>query len=254
MGIQHLIISGGGINGLSFLGGLDYLVENEMLDDLKKITGSSVGSVIGLLYLIGIEPIEMGDMYHNYSWNEIMDPDLNIRVRNFSGIIRGYKIINILSDILKSNNINKRITFRELYDKTGKDFYITGVNCYKKRTEYFSHIDTPDMVVLKAIRISIAIPFLFKPVVLNGDVYMDGSTLERLPINKCKSDEENLVMSYKPNHGMGIVSNMTQLMQNQTECNFPCLIFDEINHGDDYLHIVLKCHKETEHFFSKKIQ
>lgn len=250
--IKHLVISGGGINGLSFLGCLEYLDEKNLLDQVERITGSSVGSIIGLLYQLGLDSVEMAERFQSFSWNELMDIDLNIRASNFSGIVRGFKIINILGRILEEQDCNKKITFAELFAKTNVEFFITGTNVYKRTTEYFSHLSTPDLCVLKAIRISIAIPFLFKPVVWGNDIYMDGSCLERLPLQKCQDDEETLVMTYKRQPGMGISSNLTYLTQVQNECIYPMVVFDEISYTDDPLHVLLQCYKETEFYFNKK--
>ena len=251
--IKHLVISGGGINGISYLAGLDFLYDNDLLIKVEKISTASVGSIIGFLYLLGFEPIQMGDLFESFGWKDIIDPDLNIRADNFSGIIKGVKIINILTDVLKDKNLKKKLTFKELYEITEKDFYVTGVNCYTKKTEYFSHIDTPEMSVLLAIRISIAVPILFKPVVLNNAIYVDGGTLENLPIEKCLCDEETFVMSYKKEQSMGVISNITSLLQNDTVCAFPCIIYDEIGRDYVYSQTFVKCYKETEHFFDKKI-
>ena len=52
------------------------------------------------------------------------------------------------------------ITFKRLYNST-KKICIIGSNVSKNREEYFSYETTPDMSVLKAIRISSSIPIIF---------------------------------------------------------------------------------------------
>ena len=56
--MNDLCIGGGGFTGISFIGSLEYLDKNNLLD-LKNFYGTSIGSLIGVAYIIGIKPIEM---------------------------------------------------------------------------------------------------------------------------------------------------------------------------------------------------
>ena len=49
------------------------------------------------------------------------------------------------------------------------------------RTEYFSKNTHPDMKVIDAICMSIAVPFIFSSYRYNDMIYVDGGTLETLP-------------------------------------------------------------------------
>lgn len=66
----------------------------------------------------------------------------------------------------------KYTTFKELYElKTQspgqygafKDIYLVGLNLNTHRTEVFSYETTPDLIISDALRISMAIPLIFKP-------------------------------------------------------------------------------------------
>ena len=68
-------------------------------------------------------------------------------------------------------------TFSEI-DKT---LYISAFCVNTSRTEYFSKHTHPDMKVIDAICMSIAVPFIFSSYRYENMVYVDGGTLETLP-------------------------------------------------------------------------
>ena len=49
--------------------------------------------------------------------------------------------------------------------------------------KYFSHIDTPQVKLCDAIRVSIGIPLLFTSVLYQGKRYCDGGIMNNFPIN-----------------------------------------------------------------------
>ena len=53
-----LVLSGGGPRGLAIIGALHYAHEKNMLNNINEYYGTSIGSVISLLLLIGYTPVE----------------------------------------------------------------------------------------------------------------------------------------------------------------------------------------------------
>jgi len=56
-----LVLSGGAIKGVAQIGALQYLEENNMLKDIKIISATSAGSIVGFLYMIGYTFLELFD-------------------------------------------------------------------------------------------------------------------------------------------------------------------------------------------------
>ena len=54
-----LILSGGGIKGIITLGALQYMYDNGKLQNIKHYYGTSVGTMISYLLVIGYSPIEI---------------------------------------------------------------------------------------------------------------------------------------------------------------------------------------------------
>lgn len=65
------------------------------------------------------------------------------------------------------------LTFKEFFYQTGVDLIITGTNVSKRISRYFSVGATPDFPVVEAVSISMNIPFVFKPILINRKVASD---------------------------------------------------------------------------------
>ena len=67
------------------------------------------------------------------------------------------------------------------------NFVVVGCNLSLKKTEYFSHTTTPNMMVWLALRISSNLPFLFNSIKYNDSYYLDGGITSNYPIDYVKN-------------------------------------------------------------------
>jgi predicted acylesterase/phospholipase RssA len=217
-----LVISGGGIKGLSALGALKLLIEEEIIVYPDIFCGTSVGSIICFLLNIGYGPSNIFNVIHEINFSDLInyiDPE-NIFNDPCFGISVPDSIITIIISFMKNKNIPSNITFKELFKKTNSKLLITGTCISNQSINYFSVDNTPDMKVLLAIKISISIPFVFKPVIYNEKVWVDGACMNNFPIDLFKD---------KLNDVIGIYLDNT--LTNDSE----------INDIQDYFTRILKC-------------
>ena len=77
--------------------------------------------------------------------------------------------------------------FNEKFAKTMSDckipVYITATNISERKVRVISSSSDPDFSVAKAVRMSISIPLLFAPVVVDGDHYVDGGWVKNFPVD-----------------------------------------------------------------------
>jgi NTE family protein len=187
-----LVLSGGGIKGLAHLGALKYLFEQKIIDSIKNYVACSVGTIVSYLIIIGYKPDDL------FVFFKILNID-NLKSINFENILSDYGVDNgqlliKLLEILTLNKFGKKtFTFLELYNKTNIKFTTTSVCLNTKSIEYFNYENNPDMDVLLAIRMSIAIPFIFSPVKHNDKYYVDGGLMNNYPIDFVNENIDNII-------------------------------------------------------------
>jgi NTE family protein len=189
-----LVISGGGIKGYCALGAITKLKELGIIDQPDVYCGTSIGSSIALLLCIGYTSDDIynilmdidASMLTNYN----IDTLLNDAHFGFANLDSFFYILGML---MKKKKISPKITFKKLFDKVKKKLIITGVCINTSSLHYFNHIDTPNMEVLTAVRISSSIPIVFKPVIYNDKAWIDGGCLNNYPIDYFKDKLDDVI-------------------------------------------------------------
>ena len=180
-----LVISGGGLKGFAGLGSLKCLLDNGITNQFDTLAGSSVGAVICFLYNIGYCPKDIYDVLEQIDFTKLIkyiEPE-NLLLDPCFGISSPEPIIYAIYKFMKNKNINNKITFLQLYEMTKTNLIITGTCLNDITIKYFSYSTTPDMQILKALRISISIPFIFRPYQYDGKLWVDGGVMNNFPID-----------------------------------------------------------------------
>ena len=175
--IKKLILSGGFLKGYSFIGCIKYLMENNIHNQINTIIGSSVGSFMGLLLVLDYKLEELDNLVNIFDFNKYINMTTE-NIMNFTenfGLDNGEKFTQAIKNFIYKKTNNYYITFKQLYDINKKIFVVSGTNLIKRKTEYFSHITTPDMPLWIAIRISTSFPISYNLVEYNGNKYIDGA-------------------------------------------------------------------------------
>jgi NTE family protein len=177
--IENITYSGGGIKGYSFIGVLRYFQEKGLIKNIKRVSGTSIGSIIALLQVIGFSSYELQNIASSLDLQKLEDVDLNLMISSF-GLDDGSRIIRLLKYLLKSKKINENITFSKLFSMTLVELHITCCDLFDNSTVVFNHLLTPDTPVIYACRCSCSIPLIFTPV---EGRYIDGCLSKNLPID-----------------------------------------------------------------------
>ena len=189
--MNTIVLSSGGLKGYSQLGALLYLSEIYDLNNFKNFIGSSVGALLSTLLVIGYNIDELIEKSFILNIETLINIDIFKIFINF-GLNDGDDIKNLLICLFRNKNIDENITFKELYNLTDKNLIITSTSILEKKCKYFSYEYTPNISVLLALRMSVNIPFLFKPIKFNNDYYIDGGVTNIYPINK-SNDLKNTI-------------------------------------------------------------
>lgn len=171
-----LVLSGGSLKGFAYIGVLKALKKLNLLNDLNIFIGTSVGSIFSLLLSLNSCIEEIEEFINKINFNHLMNFNIKNLYCNY-GLNDGSTIINLLFSFLNKKNFNQNLTFKELYERTNNILIINSSNITKKINEVFDYLLTPDMEILKAVRMSISVPFIFSPVKFNNCLYVDGGII-----------------------------------------------------------------------------
>jgi predicted acylesterase/phospholipase RssA len=199
MTFDGLIFEGGGVKGIAYIGAVKELIAKGLiLSSMRYFGGTSSGAVIAMLFASKHNIDEINDIMINLNWKSLKDssffgvPGNLLNLILHYGFYKGKEIEKIIEKILFTKFNKKGITFQEMFIRTNNHLKIVGTNVTQKKTAYFDHIETPNMSVSKAVRISMNVPYLFKSVKYEGDHYVDGGVLRNFDLNIFQEDKKML--------------------------------------------------------------
>lgn len=187
-----LVLSGGGIKGITFLGGIKALEELQIIQHIDTFAGTSVGSIISFLLTIGYSANEMFKFIKQYNFDTLKDISITLLLGSY-GLDSGEKILDMIRKLMKIKNIDPSITLEQLFNLTKKIFIATSVNVNTQCAEYFSYKTHPSSKVIDVIRMSISIPFIFTPFKFNDNFYVDGGCMDNFPIEQFKNRMDEVI-------------------------------------------------------------
>lgn len=155
-----IALGGGGAKGFVHLGILKALGEKGISPEI--IAGTSAGSIVGAFVAAGKEP---GEILELVKKNRFID---FAKVTLPGG---GFFTLDNFEKLMK-----KLLPAREFSDLK-LPFFASATNLYTGKIEYIS-----EGPLIPAIKASCAIPVLFSPVKLRGQMYADGGVLDNLPV------------------------------------------------------------------------
>jgi len=155
----------------AFLGRLKSMEES--LGTVKEISGSSAGSILALFWAIDMSIDDMIEISLNVDLSDFVKLNIGTFFNKF-GFVEIEPIRDKLVEICGCDP-----TFRELKKK----IYVSAFCLNTSKTEYFSVDTHPDMKVIDAVCMSIAIPLIFASSEYQGKTYVDGGTVEEYPMN-----------------------------------------------------------------------
>ena len=180
---DSLVIEGGGMYGFYHLGALSYLQECGHLNSVVNYSGSSIGSVICYLLIIGMSPIEMLLYIHTHEITGKLKNTLKIKnILENKGIFDFGIIKKYLTEVTHQK-IGKNMTMLDIKKMFNKNLVICTFNYTKKTIEYITHETHPDMNCIDALQCSCSIPLLFDWCDHDGYIYVDGGFVDNFPIN-----------------------------------------------------------------------
>ena len=189
-----LVLSGGGAKGMAHIGVLKAMEEAGLTPDY--VTGTSMGSIIGGLYSIGWTPDELEQLVENADWDQILTNKVPLDKVTFeekefygryplevyvedkqlilpAGVIDGQALMVLFSEVTRSvHNITD-------FNKFPIPYACVATNIVTGEPVVLNHGS-----LAVAMRASMAIPTVFTPVKIDGQLLVDGGLVRNMPVQE----------------------------------------------------------------------
>lgn len=188
MPIKHLVISGGGPNGIKSLGILKELWDQSFwnIKDIQTIYATSAGALVSLLLILDNDIDTIINYVLNRPWHEAYPLDIS----QFFDIYKNKGFYSNITEIffkpfLDSKDLPLTITMQELFEYSRIELHVFSLEINDFKIYDISHKTHPNLSILTAIHMSIAIPIVFAPVCLENKCYIDGGMISNYPLQYC---------------------------------------------------------------------
>lgn len=173
-----LVLGSGAALGLAHIGVLKVLEREKIPIDV--IAGSSIGALIGSLYAVGKSADEIEKAAFETNNKAHLTKLFDLSIPPIRGLIKGKRIMKHFKTHLGDKT----------FDNCKIPLKITGANLSTRQTHIYE-----SGYIWEAVRVSISIPAIFKPMFLNGDVMVDGGILSPLPIQALRQAGVNKIIA-----------------------------------------------------------
>jgi NTE family protein len=190
-----LVLSGGGIKGLCHIGALQALKDLELLDNITEFAGTSVGSLIIGLYLVGYKPESLWEFFKKFDLKKLLNINFLNLLSDF-GLDDGKSLDYVLKKLLSMKGCEEDFTLHDLYLKCNKKFTFTSVCWNTGKVVYMTHKNFPNLPLWQALRMSSAIPIFYCKIKYDGLLYMDGGCIDNYPIQLFKDKIDQVIGIY----------------------------------------------------------
>ena len=191
-----ITLSGGGARGIAHIGVLSALEKYGIKPQI--IAGTSMGAIVGSLYASGYSGKELDSIFRSLDFNKLINDDLpraskafyernnseryavtlpfdNFKIKLPSALSRGQNVYGLISKLtLHVTDIND-------FSKLPIPFF-----CIATNAETGKEVILDKGVLAQAVMASGALPSLFQPVFIDGEMLIDGGVVNNYPIDELR--------------------------------------------------------------------
>lgn len=199
-----LVLSGGGAKGLAHIGVLQVI--DSLGVKVDYISGTSMGAIVGALYASGYSGKQLDSIFHEIDFDKIISDELPRAAKSFTerGNVEKYALklpfnnykIKLPSAISKGNNtysillkLTMHVNEIKEFDKLPIPFF-----CIATNIETGKSVTLDKGNLTQAIMASGALPSLFQPVVINGEVLVDGGVVNNYPVDELRAKGMDIII------------------------------------------------------------
>jgi NTE family protein len=169
-----LVLSGGGARGIAHIGVIEELEKQGF--NIKSISGTSMGSLVGGIYALGKMQEYKKWMYTLNKLEVFNLVDFNMGIQ---GLVKGDRVFNKMKEFIPDGNI----------EDLDIPYAAIAADIINNKEVVFT-----EGSVYNAIRASVAIPSVFTPVKTDEGLLVDGGVVNNIPVNRVKRTPDDILI------------------------------------------------------------
>lgn len=168
-----IVLSGGGIRGIAHLGVLKALADKKI--KISQITGTSAGAIAGALYANNIDPYDILQIFNKSKLIKHLRPAFNT-----TALLNLETAFSLLKEYIPHNS----------FEHLKIPLTITATNFNNGKLVYFSEGE-----LIRKVLASSCIPGVFNPIMIDGNLYVDGGVINNFPVEPLQNCCEVIIGS-----------------------------------------------------------
>ncbi len=202
---RNLVLEGGGVRGIAYMGALEVLDELGVLKRIERVAGTSAGAIAATIISFRKNAAEIIEIFNTLDLQKVPQGAADGESKSIAHLIHSENYIRLFekfgwytseyfhhwlqSIIADQCRGNAEATFSDFQELGFCDLHIVVSNISRHRAEVFSADNTPDVSVADAVRMSMSIPLFFEALCFDGkkfgtgDYYADGGVFNNYPVH-----------------------------------------------------------------------
>lgn len=217
-----LVLSGGGAKGIAHIPLLQKLDSLHIVPDL--IVGNSMGSIIGGLYAMGYSGDSIEKITKNIYWDKLLGGGQSLssasveEKREFQRYLIGIGVkdgkLNSIGSLLNDQNLREYLSELTFPVYNVRDFDSLPIPFRAMATDL---VEGKEVILSKgslayAMRASMSLPAVFKPMPYEKTVLVDGGVLNNFPTDVAKQMGADIIIGSDVGGGMEPMDKLNNLM------------------------------------------
>ena len=179
--VKHLVFAGGGIRCITFIGSLEVLARNNLINEANQFWGNSAGALVATCLSLKVPLPKLRTIFETTDFTKFRDIDLN-NLMTFGtnwGLDSGNSFIKSLNSILEDIKPGaSQYTLQEI-----PNLHITATDLTDSKPIILDSKSYPNLKLIDALRASTSIPIFYMPFrnPLNNHLLIDGAVACNFP-------------------------------------------------------------------------
>ncbi|MEO9965596.1 MAG: patatin-like phospholipase family protein [Reichenbachiella sp.] len=196
-----LVLSGGGAKGLAHAGVLKALEEHNI--PIDYIVGTSMGSIVGGFYAAGYTPQQIKELALSQELQDWVDGVIDEKYQNsfddipndpawltlklqFDSIFAASIDPSLDRDFVLNINLAEKLQHASYVSQGNYDSLLVPFKAVASNIFTEKEVVLDSGVLYESIRASMAIPLLYRPVRINGELLFDGGVYNNFPVTPAR--------------------------------------------------------------------